>query len=106
MKTFYVATQPKKSERVDNFISWLVVPVFALGFFAGELWPAHKPSLHVVFYAIGSLLTLRFLVILARIPRQPINYCSLRLSDSGLEYRDRSPEPRTATRIRRSPDPS
>jgi len=96
MKTFYIAHQSKKRARMDNLIPWIVVPLFALVFFAGDIWPAHKLSLHLGFYAIGSLLGVRLLVSLARVPREPVNYRSLRLSDSGLEYQGLTSERLTA----------
>jgi len=86
VKTLYIARQSKKSERMDNLVPWIVVPVFALGFLAGNIWPAHKLSLHLGFYSFGSLVGARLIVILARISREPVNYRLLRLSDSGLEY--------------------
>jgi hypothetical protein len=86
VKTFNIERQSKRNERMDSLVPWIVVPVFALGFLAGDIWPAHQLSLHLGFYALGFVVAARLILILARISRAPVNYRSLRLSDSGLEY--------------------
>ena len=86
---FCIAKRTSHRERADSILPWLLSPLFVVGLNAKTMsrhWPAHKNWFEWTAYAACAALSLYITETLIRVAREPVNYRSLRLSDSGLEY--------------------
>ena len=86
MKPFYIARRNERRGSIDKHLPWVVLPVFMVGLIGSKVWPAYGHLLRLAFYVGAAAFAVYVLVILFRVPRGPINYRSLRLSDTALEY--------------------
>ena len=96
MKPICIARQAKTQKPINDLASWIVAPLFIAGFISGKIWPAWSHWLHLGFYTLGSAVALRFILTVVRIPQPPVNYRSLQLSDTALEYVGLAGQPQIA----------
>jgi hypothetical protein len=95
MKPFHIATRSKLRQRIDTFAPGILAVAFALGFIADKLRltsPTFTYWLRWGLYLGLATAGIYVMLTLVQIVREPVNYRSLRVSGSGLEYEPVGPE--------------
>ena len=91
MRTFYIVRRANRRERIDRILPAILAVPLTIGWLSIGDWGTRVP-LRVTFYAALVAFGAYILWTLARVAREPVNYRSLRLSSSGLEYEPLSRE--------------
>jgi len=91
MRTFYIACRSDRRERCDRYLPAVLVVPITVGWLSMHMWGT-QDGLRWGFYAFAAAFAIYVTAILVRVVREPVNYRSLRLTESGIEYKPLSKE--------------
>jgi len=91
MRTFHIACRTHRGERRGRYLPAVLVLPITVGWLSMHAWGTHA-GLRWGFYALVAAFAVYVTGLLVRVVREPVNYRSLRLSESGIEYKPLSNE--------------